>query len=210
MDKFIQANAGMFRRVNYTFDFEDYSARELAEILLMSCRAKGFDFEAGATAEGIVSRERGHEAALLICFDLCVLGVFATIMRTMAMTPAMDAVTDGPLTSVLRPCLRCRRRRSAPFRRGHESSPTPASATSSSRSPSARWTSVRTRATRRYTSRWRISSRRARGSDRPRRRTAAALPEPPLRLLPPRLAVVVAVVWRFRSGRSLKRRPDGR
>ena len=60
MDKFIQANAGMFRRVNYTFDFEDYSARELAEILLMSCRAKGFDFEAGATAEGIVSRERGR------------------------------------------------------------------------------------------------------------------------------------------------------
>ena len=78
MDKFIQANAGMFRRVNYTFDFEDYSAHELAEILLMSCRAKGFDFEAGATAEGIVSRERGGHDALLICFDRCGLGV-ATI-----------------------------------------------------------------------------------------------------------------------------------
>ena len=210
MDKFIQANAGMFRRVNYTFDFEDYSAHELAEILLMSCRAKGFDFEAGATAEGIVSRERGG-VMMLRLFRSLWLACVATIMRTIAMIPAMDAVKDGPLTGVLRLWLRCRRRQSAPCRRGHGSSPTPASATNSSRSRSGRWTSVRTRATRRYTSRWRISSRRARGLDRPRR-------------LPPRLAVVVvavvavvvvavvvvAAVWRFRSGRSWKRRPDGR
>ena len=33
MDLFMQANSGLYRRIGYTFDFSDYSPRELSEIL---------------------------------------------------------------------------------------------------------------------------------------------------------------------------------
>ena len=41
MDRFIQTNAGLYRRFQYTFDFTDYSPSELAEIVMMKCRRKG-------------------------------------------------------------------------------------------------------------------------------------------------------------------------
>ena len=37
MEVFMQANSGLYRRVAYTFDFTDYSSREIANILHLMC-----------------------------------------------------------------------------------------------------------------------------------------------------------------------------
>ena len=42
MDLFMQANSGLYRRIGYTFDFNDYTPRELAEILSSIVRVAGF------------------------------------------------------------------------------------------------------------------------------------------------------------------------
>ena len=42
MDKFMQANSGLFRRIPFTFDFDDYTPLDLAMILQKMTEAKGF------------------------------------------------------------------------------------------------------------------------------------------------------------------------
>ena len=50
MDKFMQANSGLYRRIAYTFDFEDYTPLDLAKILGKMAQGKGFGLSADLTA----------------------------------------------------------------------------------------------------------------------------------------------------------------
>jgi len=45
MEKFMCANEGLYRRIGYTFDFKDYSPRNLAQILELLVGGKGFKLE---------------------------------------------------------------------------------------------------------------------------------------------------------------------
>lgn len=45
MQHFMKGNAGLYRRIAYTFDFTDYSCAELAEILERLVKKKGFELE---------------------------------------------------------------------------------------------------------------------------------------------------------------------
>jgi hypothetical protein len=42
METFVQANAGLFRRIDVRYDFADYSTMELAQILRMEVTSSGF------------------------------------------------------------------------------------------------------------------------------------------------------------------------
>ena len=50
MDQFMQANSGLYRRIAYTFDFEDYTPLDLAKILGKMAQGKGFGLSADLTA----------------------------------------------------------------------------------------------------------------------------------------------------------------
>jgi hypothetical protein len=45
MARFMQANEGLYRRIAYTFRFSDYTPVNLAEIMEVYCRKKGFFLE---------------------------------------------------------------------------------------------------------------------------------------------------------------------
>merc|ERR1719356_132600 len=45
MQDFIKLNEGLYRRIPYTFDFDDYSDYELAEILVLMTKKKGYKLD---------------------------------------------------------------------------------------------------------------------------------------------------------------------
>merc|ERR1711953_740270 len=49
MEEFLKANEGLYRRIPYTFDFDDYSDYELAEILVLMCKKKGYKLDDAVT-----------------------------------------------------------------------------------------------------------------------------------------------------------------
>lgn len=56
MEKWMRANEGLYRRIAYTFDFEDYSPDELAAILGLYVKQKGFALEPALTGEQGIAR----------------------------------------------------------------------------------------------------------------------------------------------------------
>lgn len=51
MEIFMQANTGLYRRINYTFDFSDYSPQELAQILDFVVQGAGFKLSSVLTLD---------------------------------------------------------------------------------------------------------------------------------------------------------------
>jgi hypothetical protein len=56
MDRWIRSNEGLYRRIAYTFDFQDYTPLELAEILHHIVEQKGFVLE--SSFQGDVGKSR--------------------------------------------------------------------------------------------------------------------------------------------------------
>ncbi len=55
MSNFMKANSGLYRRIAYTFDFPDYTCYEIAEILHVITKSKGFELDKG----GLVAEDEG-------------------------------------------------------------------------------------------------------------------------------------------------------
>ena len=65
MDKFMQANSGLYRRIAYTFDFEDYTPLDLAKILGKMAQGKGFGLSAELTSNNFEVLSRMIEEGTL-------------------------------------------------------------------------------------------------------------------------------------------------
>ena len=52
MAHFMAQNEGLFRRIHYTFDFQDCSCSELAEILRGQVERKGYELESSLLRSG--------------------------------------------------------------------------------------------------------------------------------------------------------------
>ena len=65
MDQFMQANSGLYRRIAYTFDFEDYTPLDLAKILGKMAQGKGFGLSAELTSNNFEVLSRMIEEGTL-------------------------------------------------------------------------------------------------------------------------------------------------